>query len=166
MDFEQWFKERTSGFERLLIRGAIFLLVLLFLTQALLTVPVVRRTLNLVDRLEGEPYTPVDAEAPAISRPAGDAAMHYMELTLLGKAEGVVEVYVNGTPVKSFAENTSVVITVRDGDLVEIDGDVPEEDLGIVVSAISEGILLPQHGTEVYFFGRPETVSWVVISGD
>ncbi|MBS4030742.1 MAG: hypothetical protein KGZ63_04890 [Clostridiales bacterium] len=165
MDFEQWFKERTSGFERLLIRGAIFLLVLLFLSQALLTVPGVRRTLNLVDRLEGEPYTPVDIGAPAISRSAGDV-MHYLELTLLGEVKGNVEVFVNGTAVKSFSENTSVVITVSEGDLVEIDGDIPEEELGVVVSAVSDGIQLPQHGRQVHFFGRPETIGWVVIKGD
>jgi hypothetical protein len=165
MDFEQWFKKRTSDFERLLIRGAIFLLVILFLSQALLTVPGIRRTLNMVDRLEGEPYTPADTGAPAISRSAGDVK-HYLELTLLGEAKGIVEVFVNGTAVKSFSENASVVITVREGDLVEIDGDIPDEDLGIVVSAVSESILLPQHGRQVHFFGRPETVGWVVIKGD
>lgn len=161
MDFEQWFKERTSGFERLLIRGAITLLIMLLISQALLTMPEMRQALNLVDRLEGEPYVPVDT---AISL-SGDS-VHYLELTLRGEAAGVLEVLINGVSVDSFSKNKSVVIMVSDGDLVEIDGDIPDEALAVVVSAISADVMLPKYGREVHFFGRPETVGRVVISGN
>ncbi len=161
MDFEQWFKERTSGFERLLIRGAIILLIMLLISQALLTIPEMRQVLNLVDRLEGEPFVPVDT---AISL-SGDSA-HYLELTLRGEATGVLEVLINGISVDSFSKNRSVVVRVSEGDLVEIDGDVPDEALAVVVSAISAEVMLPKHGREIHFFGRPETVGRVVISGN
>ena len=49
MDFERRFKEGTKSFERWLLKGASLLLLLLILTQALLTQPEFRNILSLVD---------------------------------------------------------------------------------------------------------------------
>ncbi|MBT9168391.1 MAG: hypothetical protein DDT19_01736 [Syntrophomonadaceae bacterium] len=56
MDFEQWFKERTSRFERFLLVTVGAMLVVLLVSQALLTQPVFRQIFSLVERLEGNAY--------------------------------------------------------------------------------------------------------------
>jgi len=50
------FCRRTGRLERLLMTGTVFLLLFLLVCQALMTIPVVRRLLSLVERLEGVPF--------------------------------------------------------------------------------------------------------------
>ncbi|MCR3923272.1 MAG: hypothetical protein NUK65_12285, partial [Firmicutes bacterium] len=60
----------------------------------------------------------------------------------------------------------SVLIPVHDGDQVEIDGAVPQENVVIAVTSVSEGIIAPAAGKEIIFFGQPETVSFVSIGNE
>jgi hypothetical protein len=163
MDFERWFRERTSRFERLLLVSAVSLLALLVVSQALLTQPRIRQMLSLVDRLEGTPYEP---EQPTGALPQPSTESHSLELEVLsGDARGL-DIRVNGEVVTTFGQGGSVVLTVRDGDFVEIDGDLPREEVQIRVTEISEGMIFPARGQIVTYFGRPESVSWVVIGGN
>lgn len=50
------FRRHIGRLERLLTVSAFFLLVLLLICQVLLTIPVVRSWLSLVERLEGVPF--------------------------------------------------------------------------------------------------------------
>jgi hypothetical protein len=50
------FRRRIGRLERLLTVSTFFLLVLLLICQVLLTIPVVRSWLSLVERLEGVPF--------------------------------------------------------------------------------------------------------------
>lgn len=161
VEFEKWFRERTSGFERLLLGAALVLLVLLFAAQALLAVPGARRLLSLADRLEGEPLAPARETFKEIEAGEPEA---FLELALDGEVvPGSVRVLVNGRPVSSFGVDGRVTIAVRAGDLVEVDGDVPEREIRVIVSAASARVHSPAPGKNVYFFGRPETVGWVVM---
>ena len=154
MDFERWFKEGTSRFERVLIHAAALLLVMVIVSQTMLTQPVVRRMFSLVDRLEGEPYTPalrMDDEL-------------YLELSIINNADGAgVTVRVNGQATAAFGSSKTVMVSVNEGDHVEIDGDVPAQVVEIKVSGVSEQLVSPQEGKVITFFGRPETVSWIVV---
>jgi hypothetical protein len=165
MDFERWFKERTSRFERILMVSAISLLALLFVTQALLTQPAVRQILSLVDRLEGTPYDPVIPDQPTGARPGANDAPQSLELRVVGGDGSELEVRVNGEVVTTFGDNPSVVLTVRDGDFVEIDSETVGEEVKIEVTEISEGVLYPARGKLVTYFGRSESVGWVVVEG-
>ena len=164
MDFERWFQDRTSRFERFILKCVGVLLFLLLLTQALLTKPDFRSLLSLVDRFEGKPVTETEREQPAISRPAAAEQECYLKLSILNEADGSgIEVLVNGVAVTAFGSSKSVLVPVRDGDQVEVDGEVPAEDVVIAVTSVSEGIISPREGKKITFFGQPETVSFVKV---
>ncbi len=152
MNFEQWFRERTSRFEVFLIRAALFFLVLLLLSQLVQTIPRARELLCLVERREGRPYAPETAKTPALAPvPGGE---HYLVLKINGgKVETLVEVLVDGRPVARFNPERAVRIPVRDGELVEIDGELPESEIEVEVSAVSKGIVWPERGRKVVFNG-------------
>lgn len=57
LSLAEHFRRRTGRLERLLIAVTLFLLALLTVCQALLTIPAVRRLLSLVERLEGVPFS-------------------------------------------------------------------------------------------------------------
>lgn len=164
MDFEQWFRARTSRFERFLICGAAVLLVLLFVSQAALTQPAFRKMLSLTDQLEGKPVVEDKEDAPASVRPpAVNDNMYYLDLKIISNDKNVsLNVLVNRETVASFSHSDTVRIPVRDGDLVEVEG-AEEENVEIVVEDVSRQIVLPAVGKKVTYFGRPETISWVVV---
>ncbi|NLM52600.1 MAG: hypothetical protein GX197_07245 [Firmicutes bacterium] len=168
MDFEHRFKERTKNFERWLFRGAALLLLLLILTQALLTQPEIRKILSLVDRLEGTPVAgnePADASTETLAPVEREG---YVELSIVeAKDLTEINVQVNGKTVATLGKNsTTVRIPVRDGDAVEIDGQIPEKNVQVAVTAVSEGIIKPQAGKEVTFYGVPEVISYVTMERD
>ena len=163
MSFEQWFRKSSYSFEKLLFSAVIVFLLLLFAGQLLLqTVPQARQLLSMVDRLEGQPYLPRNDELPALSSQAADGA-HYIVLKVAGKRKSndVLEVLVNGQVKTSLNDTGTATISVQAGDHVEIDGVLPDSEIEVVVSAVSEGVIAPRAGKIIYFFGRPETVGWI-----
>ncbi|HZK25383.1 MAG TPA: hypothetical protein VFC74_08345 [Oscillospiraceae bacterium] len=164
MDFGRWFQERTSRFERFMLKCVGVMLFLLLLTQALLTRPDFRSILSLVDRFEGTPVTQQEPDQPAISRPVVDNEQRYLRLSIINDADGTgIKVLVNGETVTAFADGSSVLVAVHDGDQVEVDSKVPTEDVVIAVTSVSEGIIAPIEGKQITFFGQPETVSFVSV---
>lgn len=164
MDFGRWFQERTSRFERFILKCVGVMLFLVLLTQALLTQPDFRSMLSLVDRYEGTPVTKQEPDQAVISRPDIDDAERYLRLSIINGAAGTgIEVLVNGETVTAFGDNSSVLIPVHDGDQVEVDGKLPAEDVVIAVTSVSEGIISPLEGKQITFFGQPETISFVSV---
>lgn len=163
MSFERWFKERTSRFERILLTSALGLLALLLLTQALLTQPGFRQMLSLVDRLEGEPYEPPSLQQPASAPAPANTEPFYLTLDVISGDGDGLQVRVNGETAAVFGQSGSVVVEVRDGDDVEVYGDDAAQMAEIRVTEVSEGMIAPARGKTVTYFGRPETVSWVVV---
>lgn len=169
MDFERWFTERTSRFERVLIVSTGLLLFVLLLSQALLINPNIRSMLSLVERLEGVPYerTEQEEEQETVAPSAVSEDPVLLELSIVNDVDASqLNVHVNGEAVMAFGNNNSVELSVREGDLVEVDGDPTLQNIEIVVSAISAGVASPTQGHTVTFFGQPETISWVVLEGN
>jgi hypothetical protein len=163
VDFERWFRERTGGFEKLLLRGAVLLLLLLLFSQVLLAQPSVRRILSLAERLEGEPVAEdrENASTPVVTRPPVTET-GYLELRVIkGAPAEDLKILVNGETVATFANSTTVRIDVHDGDAVELDGGMPEEEVVVEVTEVSAGIVSPAAGKRVTYFGRPETISFI-----
>lgn len=176
MDFEKWFMERTSRFERWLVYAAAGCLTLVIISQIMLTRPGFRRSMSFTGRLEGVPYAAEEPQLPAAALyeagilPRRDTALsgksgQSLELTITGGTnQADLHVRVNGETVAAFGRQRTVEVWVRDGDLVEIDGNGVNEIIELEVSAVSEGIADPAPGHKVVYFGRPETVSWVVLN--
>ena len=165
MNFERWFRERTSRFERLLIKSVGVMLFILFVTQALLIQPDFRHLLSLVDKQEGTAVN--EPGQPAISRPIRDEKERFLRLSIINEVDGEgINVLVNGEAVATFGSSDSVLVPVHDGDLVEVDGEVPAEDVVIVVTSVSEGIISPAEGKQITYFGQPETVSFITVGAE
>lgn len=161
MDFEQWFRERTRGFEVFLIRAVLLFLVLLLAAQLVQTIPGVRNFISLVDRREGRPYVPPATETAAPAPVSGEE--HYLVLKIdSGQVDTLVEVLVNGRSVTDFSREKTVTVFVREGDVVDIDGDLPAREVEVVVSAVSGGVIRPESGRRIVFNGIMETVGQVV----
>lgn len=159
MNFEQWFKERTSRFERLLLVSVGAMLVVLLVSQALLTQPVFRQIFSLVERLEGNAYTPA---APS-KLPAVPAQLsHQLILKVISGDASGLQVRVNGKTAAVFSQSGSVMLEVQDGDDLEVYGTDVSQIVEIKVTEVSAGLISPARGKTVTYFGRPETISWVV----
>ncbi len=164
MEFEQWFREKSRKFEKLLFRTVVFFLFLLLAGQALQTAPAVRRTLNLVDRLEGIPYLSPETDAPALADSGRTQDGQYLVLKVIDMPEnGMLQVLVNGHAVADFHHTSTVTVAVQDGDMIEVDGDASSGEIQVVVSAASRGVISPVGGKSIFYYGVPETVGWVII---
>jgi hypothetical protein len=126
------------------LRLAAITLACVFVAQALLLNPSIRRTVSLVDRLEG---TPVEVArrispepAPAVPGPVGSFVIR-----LEGAPNRSCILLVNGEEVADFGRG-SVSIDVRAGDLVEIDGGTKRSHLTLRVVETSKGLLAPSAG--------------------
>lgn len=160
MDFERWFAERTRRFERVLITGAAGLLILLVVSQALLTQPGLRRFLSLVDRLEGVRYEGI--EQTSSPRPA-DFRERFLELSIVSGEGTGLEVLVNGEVKAVFGKSKTVRFPVRDGDDVVIAGRQTDEDVVIEVTGGSADLATPAMGRRVTYFGANAPVSYVTV---
>ncbi|HHU30662.1 MAG: hypothetical protein QM368_06170 [Bacillota bacterium] len=164
MNFGHWFLQRTSRLESWLITVSIMLIIVLAAVQVLLTRPSIRQFLSPVGKLEGAPVA--ETTEPAVTRPV-IVKQGYVELSIIsGAAIDDLKVFVNGEEAGAFAGKRSLVVPVYDGDLLEIDGELPEENVVITVTAVSDDIAVPKKGKKVVYFGRPETVSYVSLRTD
>ncbi|MBS3886811.1 MAG: hypothetical protein KGZ41_05290 [Dethiobacter sp.] len=163
MNFEQWFKERTSRFERVLLVTVGAMLVVLLVSQALLTQPVFRQIFSLVERLEGKAYTPAaPSRLPAIHSQLNGKPHQLTLQVVAGDASGL-QVRVNGKTAAVFSQSGSVMLEVQDGDDLEVYGTDISQIVEIKVTEVSAGVISPARGKTVTYFGRPETISWVVV---
>ena len=145
--------------ERVLVRLVIGLALLVFLAQAALARPDLRRWLSFVDHLEGvslatysvpslggtPPAVPSVSPAVATEHLPGTAPVASLTLTLVGhKTAPWVTVLVNGDPAATFV-TASAAVAVRPGDLVEID---PGKYRGAVTVKVAEsrGVSYPTVG--------------------
>ena len=163
MDFERWFKERTSRFERFLLISVGVMLAVLLVSQALLTQPAFRQIFSLVERLEGKAYAPVVPEQPSAIPLQVNGKPHQLTLQVVAGDGSGLQVRVNGETAAVFTQSGSVVIEVQDGDDLEVYGTDSRQIVEIKVTEVSRGIISPVRGKTVTYFGRPETISWVVV---
>lgn len=105
-------KEKNTAFENILFSICILCFVILLLVQLVLAVPSLRNMLNLNDKSLGMPLN-------------GDEYLYTQgQMTLKMIAEEpdpTLRILVNGDSVAQF-DSTEMIINVKDGDVVEIDG--------------------------------------------
>lgn len=141
--------------EGTLLRATIIACALLVVAQFLLTNDDARRLMSYVDRLEGvsldstlgEPASSTTAsrdrgQSPAPSGPA-------LTVRLLGRRSARLAVVLVNGDAKGRFTGTEVVVGVKDGDLVEVDGADYRTELRFTVGAASGGVLEPVVGTMV-----------------
>lgn len=165
MEFEDWFRDKSRHLEVFLIRCVLFLLFVLLVTQALQTASGFRRLVSLVDRLEGQPLEAPEEEAAFTLAGTNTRDEHYIVLELVpGSADVPVWVLVNGEKKAVLLPGQPLTLPVREGDMIEVDGQMPEAEMEVVVRAVSDRVVSPAVGSSVRFFGLSETVGWITTS--
>ena len=128
MNFGHWFLQRTSRLESWLITVSIMLIIVLAAVQVLLTRPSIRQFLSPVGKLEGAPVA--ETTEPAVTRPV-IVKQGYVELSIIsGAAIDDLKVLLTGRG-GCLCREKSLVVPVYDGDLLEIDEELPEENVVI-----------------------------------
>jgi hypothetical protein len=150
--FERW--------EPLIIRLAVFCAAALLVVQVLLYQDMPRSYLSRVDRLEGDPVTwqtPLVARAPLIISEGAPVANRFTLLRDNRKvvirmvqppAAADVHAVLNGERVGDFGSG-EVVVTVYDGDYLEIDAGRLATVGRFVVDVPDGGLASPLHGAIV-----------------
>jgi hypothetical protein len=123
-------KGKEPSIERFLTTAFLTAFVIMILAQAALMSPVVRAFLSVDNELEG--------------RPLGLEEYLYSEgfivLEIIGSdSKGDVKVLVNGIETERFSESR-LMITVREGDIIEIDGTDAKQDVEVRIAEKSENV--------------------------
>ena len=123
-------ERKPLNMERLLFNAFLAVFIILLGVQAVLLNPTFRSVLTVDEGLEGSPLGPEEYLYNTGS----------MELRL-DKAEGngPVKVLVNGEE-RAVFESSSVIISVNEGDVVELDTTEAEGSVKVTISAVSDNI--------------------------
>ncbi len=165
MNFLQsWFKRWSRQLERYLFAAALIMVFLLITGQLLLTNPTARYYLNRTEFLEGAPYHwSEEAYIPGVVLPEETSAMegvYWIELGLRA-GEGPLEVLRNGTAV-GILESANVVIYVNPGDILEIRGEITQDQPAVVEVVSTRGLTNPRVGIQVTTYGDYDLIGWAV----
>jgi len=154
-------RQSFDSLDKFAFRFAAVSLALLFVSQALLLNPTVRRAVSLVDRLEGEPLAVarrIDPEPkPPLPRLSGAFTIQMQN----GTSRAAV-LLVNGQEISTF-EKGLVTVEVRTGDLVEIDGGPALREMRYKVTEASKGMVAPFAGQVLTTKGTIEILARVKI---
>jgi hypothetical protein len=155
-------KRHLSGaLDKFFFRLAAFGLAVLFVSQALLLNPSIRRMVSLIERLEGEPLAVarrIDPEPkPLQPRQSGTFAIQ-ME----SGAGRTAVLLLNGEEISTFDKGV-VTVEVRSGDLVEIDGGLAPREMRFRVTEASKGMIAPFVGQVLTTRGTIEILARVRI---
>lgn len=158
--FEKWFSKATQRFEKSLFKLAVFMILLVIFSQYLMTFDTIRRIINPVDRLEGERIEQVFQ--PEYTHAQADL---YIELVLEAEGEvepGLVKVLVNQVE-KAVFRDRRVLLQVKEGDMIEIDGQELGEPVTIRIIEVHGSVKTPLVGHAVTTFGTNELLGWVTM---
>lgn len=158
-DFEKWFFKATRRFERGLLKLGAALLLLLFISQYLLSHESLQGFLNYMVRLEGPRVEEVFAPD------TGTAVEQQLELELAlegDPGERGVAVLINQEE-RALFTGPRVYLEVREGDMIEIDSREPVEPVTVRVVRASPLLKTPLVGQSVTTFGTSEILGWVTL---
>ncbi len=159
-DFEKWFSKSTRRFEKALLKLGIGLILLLFLSQYLMSHDSLKGMLNYMVRLEGPKVEEVFAPETTITR---DLRLE-LELVLEGwdLGQGSVVVLVNQEERATFKEGR-VHLVVREGDMIEIDSFGLKDAVTVRVISASPLLRTPLVGHSVTTHDTNELLGWVTL---
>lgn len=166
MSFERWFARVTEKFEHFLFRAALSLLVLLIVTQVVMSNENVRYFLSMVDQREGVPLEDYEENQPVISpsNTIGSDEEYFVLLAAQAEASSLedLKVIINNEKVYSFLDNQAR-INVHLGDVIEIDGSSYGFPVKVMVSDVSEALAPTLSQAFVITYGTIELLGWVIV---
>lgn len=164
MKFERWFARYTDKFDLFLFRVALGLLVLLIVTQVVMSNENVRYFLSVVDQREGTSMNGNDLDRPVLS--PTDQIRSDEEFFLLLTAEAEVplkdlKVIVDNERVYYFQDNKANIMVHR-GNMIEIDGRNYDYPIKVTVGEASQDIIPALSQAYVITNGTIELLGWVI----
>lgn len=159
MNFLQnWFRRWAHRFDRWLFGLTLVLLLLLVLSQLLLTNEQLRYYMNRVDFNEGVPYHwPEEASTYLNSEAA--AGSYWVELVLHGGES--MELLRNGEPAGLIVP-AGTMIHVDPGDMLVVRGTAKGSAPLVVEVIATGGLLYPQAGTKIETYGDYDLIGWAI----
>lgn len=164
MKFERWFARVTDKFDFFLFRAALGLLVLLIVTQVIMSNENVRYFLSVVDQREGASLEDYDVDRPVVSPTDQTRSDEEYFLLLAAEAEVLLpelKVIVDNEVVCNFQDNQAK-IRVDKGNMIEIDGSSYDFPIRIMVREASQDIIPALSQAFVTTYGTIELLGWVI----
>lgn len=167
-DFDKWFRRFARRVEKALFNLILCLLLLLFISQAIMTNPSIRHYLSTIERLEGLPIMHKiqgnDTMEVGISSSSPENKQKYhlvLEVSYPGGKQLPLDILINGNPQHSPAGKYAV-LSVEAGDLLEIKGDVVGKEPVVLKVLAADGLQSPAVGKTIETFGDTDLIGWVV----
>lgn len=165
MNFLQsWFIRWAQRLEGYLLSTALVAAAVLIASQLIMTSPKARYYLNRTEYLEGDPYRwSEETEIPGSVSPQGSKTLkdiYWVELEMC-EGEGPLEILRNGDAV-GILESGNIVVYVNPGDIIEVRGEVNQEQPAVVEVVSTRGLASPRVGVQVTTFGDYDLIGWAV----
>lgn len=147
--------------ERWLLRAAVFGILLLVTVQALLKDDPARGYLTYIERLEG-----TRLEEPLAIPATATPRTYVIVIHLVSREQAErARVLVNGVAAGDFAQ-PRLQMSVRAGDVIELDGSAYQETLRFRVTATSRDLVRPALGREIATKGDVRSLGAVAVLGN
>jgi len=163
MKFERWFAGLTEKLEHFLFKLALCFLLLLIVSQIVMTNENIRTFLSAVDQIEGISYNQYgQEEKPAFTYLDRDEEQYSLVLAAETKYPVTqLKVLINTEKAYSF-DNSKAEIKVSPGDMIEIDGKKYDYPIKVHVKEASSEIKPALSKAQVVTNGTVELLGWVI----
>jgi hypothetical protein len=161
---QSWFKRWARRLERHLFQTALIAVAVLIASQLIMINAGARYYLNRTEYLEGAPYRwAAEDGKPGVFMPEGEGVLEHVYWVELGLREGKgpLEVLRNGAAV-GILESGNVIIYVNPGDILEIRGEITQDQPAVVEVISTRGLANPRVGTQVTTYGDYDLIGWAV----
>ncbi len=162
MSFERWFTRTTRKFEYILFKAALGMLILLIITQVVMTNERMRSFMSVVDQMEGIPLEQYEEEQAALSYSGiGEEELY---LVLEAQTDEIIpdlKILINNRDTYNF-EDYQAKIIVNAGDMIEIDGQSHDFPITVFIKEASEEITPALAKAKVVTNGTIELLGWVI----
>lgn len=161
MSFERWFTRTTQKFEYFLFRIALGMLILLIITQVVMTNERIRSYMSAVDQMEGIPVEQYEKNQAALSYPRRVEDLYLVLEAQTDENISDLKIIINNQEIYEF-EDYHAKIKVDIGDMIEIDGQSHDFPITVSVKEASEEIVPALAEAEVITNGTIELLGWVI----
>ncbi len=162
MDFDRWLQRFVNRMEKILFRGALLLIVFLFIVQALMTEKNMRLFFSATEQLEGKPLAE-DAQQ-AFGRSIAGEKKYFLVIEAVyppGNDQNLA-ILQNGQFSAELA-GEPLSLAVAPGDMLEIGGTIAGGSPAVVrITEVGGKLSQPLPGHEIVTFGERELLAWII----
>lgn len=162
MDFDRWLQRFVNRIEKILFRGALLFIVLLFIVQALMTEKNIRLYFSTTEQLEGKPLD--ENVQQAFSGNVIEKEEYSLVIeTVYPSGHGQTLIILLNGKVSGELTNEPLRLTVAPGDMLEVIGTITGGTPAVVrIKEVNGDLSEPLPGHEIVTFGERELLAWII----